>query len=85
MEKTPKPSILMVLGPGGRDNDSRNQLFLILEAPRYAQNSKHYPKSFRTILFGNVTIGNFENVVNVRPTHFEILRLIIMFSKPLAF
>ena len=30
-----KPIIFMVSGPGGRDRDSQNQLFLILEAPRY--------------------------------------------------
>ena len=33
--KTRKPLIFMVLGPGGHDHDSQNQLFLILKAPRY--------------------------------------------------
>ena len=35
--ENPKPIIFMVLGPGGRDHHSQNQLFLIWETPRYFQ------------------------------------------------
>ena len=33
--KTRKPFIFMVLGPAGLDHGSPNQVFLILETPRY--------------------------------------------------
>ena len=43
---TRKVILFMVLGPGGRDHDSPNQLFLILEAPRYFKKSKKILKLF---------------------------------------
>ena len=49
----------MVLGPGGRDHDSQNQLFLMWEAPRYFKKSKKIKNNFQKIVFlENVIISS---------------------------
>ena len=67
----------MVSGPGGRDHDSQNQLFLILEVPRYFKASKKKPKScVESIISGNLRIsklGVFEKVCNSENFDFDFL------------
>ena len=65
--KTLKPFIFMILGPRGLDHDPQNQVFLILETPRYGNESQENPKSFKNMFFwksqqsGNRPFGNLEN------------------------
>ena len=54
---TRKPIILMVSGTGGRDHDSRNQLFLFLEAPRYFKTIQETSRTiFKHVICGNLRI-----------------------------
>ena len=55
----------MVLGPGARDHDSPNQLFLILKAPRYATKTKK-TQQFQTQHFGTYENLELETVESVR-------------------
>ena len=52
----------MVSGPGGRDHDSQNQLFLIWEAPRYFKNVEKIPNSFKIYY-----VGKSENLETCKP------------------
>ena len=54
--KTPNPLIFMVLGPGGRDHDSQNQLFSTLETPRVLQNKTTTRQSLN-IFLGSLIIS----------------------------
>ena len=58
--ETRKVIIFMASGPGGRDHDSQNQLFLVLDAPRYFESSKT-----NIIIFKVSYFWNFENL-NIR-------------------
>ena len=49
--KTLKPLIFPVLGPGGRDHDSQNQLFLIWGAARYLRKSKKIPNHLNILVW----------------------------------
>ena len=64
--KARKHFISMVLGPGGRDHDSQNQLFLIWETPRCFKNFKKlisFPKRwFGEIREFQYILDYFENV-----------------------
>ena len=55
--KTRKVIICMVSGPGGRDHDSPNQLFLIVEAPRLFKRIQE-----KQITFKHDCFGKYENL-----------------------
>ena len=55
----------MVLGAGGRDHDSQNQLFLILDAPRYFKMSEKSINHFSENTFGNLRISKLEDCEKV--------------------
>ncbi len=56
----------MVFGPGGRDHDSPNQLYLILGTPRYFKKYKKNTKYFWEILDLDIAkfwkVGMFEKI-----------------------
>ena len=54
--KIRKPITFMVFRSSGHDHDSQNQLFLIVEAPRYFKN----PRKSQSMLW-NFDFGKFEN------------------------
>ena len=53
---------LMVLGPGGRDHDSPNQLSLIWGTPRSFKQTRKAQNIFEHIMLGNLKISNIEKL-----------------------
>ena len=63
--KTRKLIIFMVFGPGGRDQDSQNQLFPTLETPNYFKCFKKKQIMFGHIIFQNLKLLELQRMENI--------------------
>ena len=62
----PKVLIFMIFGRSGHDNDSQNQLCLILTLDNYFKEFKKIPEAFsKNISLGNINILDVESLENV--------------------